>query len=70
MGDTFTAEEDSRINRRAIEVTIRIGLVLLLVLWCYNIVRPFILLGLWAAILAVAVYPLFERLQSALAGRR
>ena len=70
MGDSFTSTDDSRINRRAIEAAIRIGLVFLLVLWCYNIVKPFLLLALWGAILAVAVYPLFERLQSTLGGRR
>ncbi len=62
--------DDKLINRRAIEAAIRIGLVFLLVLWCFNIVKPFVLLALWGAILAVAIYPLFARLQALLGGRR
>jgi predicted PurR-regulated permease PerM len=37
--------------------------------WCFNIVKPFILPVLWGAIVAVALYPLFRKLQSLLGGR-
>jgi len=70
MSDSFASTDDKLFNRRAIEAAIRVGLVFLLVLWCFNIVRPFILLALWGAILAVAVYPLFEKLQSMLGERQ
>ena len=69
MGDSPASFEEKRIQRGAIESAIRIALIFLLVLWCFNIVRPFLLLTLWGAILAVAVYPLFEKLQAALGGR-
>jgi predicted PurR-regulated permease PerM len=52
------------------EAAIRIGLVMLLVVWCFNIVKPFMLLVLWGAIIAVAVYPLFMKFQSLLGGRQ
>jgi predicted PurR-regulated permease PerM len=52
------------------EAAIRIGLVLLLVLWCFNIVRPFIMPVLWGSIIAVAIYPLFVKFGSVLGGRR
>jgi len=70
MTDSLVSNDEKLFNRRAIEAAIRIGLVVLLVLWCFNIIRPFILLVLWGAILAVAVYPLFEKLQSMLGGRQ
>jgi predicted PurR-regulated permease PerM len=70
MSDSLASTDEKLFNRRAIEAAIRIALVFLLVLWCFNIVRPFILLVLWGAILAVAVYPLFDKLQSLLGGRR
>jgi len=70
MMDTFGSTEDKLFYRRATEAAIRIGLVFLLVLWCFNIIKPFILLVLWGAIMAVAVYPLFEKLQSMLGGRQ
>ena len=69
MGDSLVSSDEKRIQRGAIESAIRIALIFLLVLWCFNIVKPFLLLTLWAAILAVAVYPLFDKLQSALGGR-
>ena len=70
MTDSLAPTDEGLFNRRAIEAAIRIGLIFLLVIWCFNIVRPFVLLVLWGAILAVAVYPLFEKLQSVLGGRK
>ena len=54
---------------KSLEVTIKIGLVLALVVWCFMILKPFLMLTLWGVILAVAVYPLFARLRNWLGGR-
>jgi predicted PurR-regulated permease PerM len=70
MSDSYVSTDDKLFHRRVIEAAIRIGLVFLLVLWCFYIVRPFILLVLWGTIIAVAVYPLFEKLHSILGGRQ
>ena len=70
MSDSYMSTDDDLFQRRGIEAAIRIGLLFLLVIWCFNIVRPFILLVLWGAIIAVAVYPLFEKLQSMLGERQ
>jgi len=70
MSDSSVSADDKLFHRRVIEATIRTGLVILLVLLCFTIVRPFILLTLGGTIIAVAVYPLFEKLQSLLGGRR
>jgi len=56
--------------RETLETTIRIGLVLLLLVWCFQIVRPFITPILWGFILAVAVAPAYVRLRVVLGGRR
>ncbi len=53
----------------SIEVAIRLGLITLLAVWCLLIVKPFILPVMWGVIIAVAVYPLFSRLKSALGGK-
>ena len=53
----------------SIEVAIRLGLIILLAVWCLLIVKPFILPVMWGVIIAVAVYPLFSRLKSALGGK-
>jgi predicted PurR-regulated permease PerM len=70
MSDLSVSVEDKVFQRRAIDATIRIGLVVLLALWCFNIVKPFILIILWGAIIAVAIYPLFVKFQSLLGGRQ
>lgn len=56
--------------RRAVEAAIRIGLVALLVSWCFQIVRPFIVPVVWGIIIAVAVYPGYRPLQAVLGSRR
>jgi predicted PurR-regulated permease PerM len=61
--------EDQQFQARTLEAAIHIGLVALLVLWTYNIVKPFILPVLWGAIIAVAIYPVFWKLQKLLGNR-
>jgi predicted PurR-regulated permease PerM len=70
MTDIDTDREDRLFQHRALESAIRIGLIMLLVLWCFNIVKPFLMLILWGAIIAVAVYPLFMKFQLFLGGRQ
>jgi len=54
---------------RALEAAIRIGLVALLVLWCFDIVRPFIVPIIWGVIIAIAAYPGYLQLKKFLGGR-
>ena len=70
MDNRLETPEDTVFQRRAMEAAIRIGLVVLLVLWCFNIVQPFIMLVLWGGIISVAIYPLFVKFSSLLGGRR
>jgi predicted PurR-regulated permease PerM len=51
---------DKQFVRRAVEAAIRIGLIALLVAWCFDIVRPFIVPLLWGIIIAVACMPMFR----------
>jgi len=55
---------------RAVEISVHLGLLILLVSGCLFIVRPFLPLILWGIIIAIAVYPCFRKLQSFLGGRR
>ena len=52
----------------ALEASIFVGLVILLVASCFLILRPFIPLLTWGVIIAVAAYPGFRKLQTALGG--
>lgn len=60
---------DKAFLTRALEITIRIGVILLLAAMCFQIVRPFLIPVLWGIIIAVAVYPAYQWLESALKGR-
>lgn len=52
------------------ESAIRIGLLFALIVWTYDIIRPFVIPVLWGAIIAVALMPLTHRLERAFRGRR
>jgi predicted PurR-regulated permease PerM len=52
-----------------LELTLRVGGVLLLTAWCALILSPFLLAIVWALIIAVAVYPAYRRLATLLGGR-
>ncbi|WP_319534633.1 AI-2E family transporter [uncultured Vibrio sp.] len=53
-----------------VESAIRIGLIFVLFMFTYDIIRPFILPVIWGAIIAVALLPVTKRLQRAYGGRR
>ena len=56
--------------RNMIESTLRIGLLLILLLYTYEIIRPFTTPILWGAIIAIAAFPLVRWLQPKLGGHR
>ena len=49
---------------------IRAGLILALVMLCYRIFSPFLVLMVWALILAVTLYPLHQALAARMGGRQ
>ncbi|MGI9342069.1 MAG: AI-2E family transporter [Gammaproteobacteria bacterium] len=49
---------------------IRIGAMLVLLIWCYQIIEPFVSIIIWALIISVALYPAHVSLSARLAGRR
>jgi predicted PurR-regulated permease PerM len=53
-----------------LDVLIRAGLVFALAMLCYQIFSPFLTLMVWAVILAVAMYPLHQRLAYRLGGKQ
>jgi predicted PurR-regulated permease PerM len=54
---------------RALEVSIHVGLFILLAAACLLISRPFLPLIAWGIIIAIAAYPGYRRLQNVLGGR-
>jgi predicted PurR-regulated permease PerM len=53
-----------------LDVLIRAGLILALVLLCYLVFAPFLVLMVWALILAVSLYPLHQALARKIGGRQ
>ena len=62
-------DEDQAFLRRALESSIRIGLVLFLVVWCFELARPFFEPIIWGIILAIATQPIYRALCRAMGGR-
>jgi len=49
---------------RAVDVSIRIGLLILLAAFCFQILRPFFLPIVWGIIIAIAVHPAYLKIKS------
>lgn len=62
------AQHRAQVNH-ALEISIQVGLAILLVVGCLMILRPFIPLIIWGIIIAVASYPTFLKLDKLLKGR-
>ena len=49
-------------SKQTLNFLIRLGLIFLLVIWCYEIIRPFIIPLVWGGIIAIAIYPAYLKL--------
>ena len=63
-------ELEDRLSRRLLDIFIRAGLVLVLVLLCYLFFSPFLTMMLWALILAITIYPLHQMLAHRIGGKQ
>jgi predicted PurR-regulated permease PerM len=63
-------EWEQRLASRMLDVLIRAGLIVALVMLCYRIFSPFLTLMVWALILAVAMYPLHRSLAGRIGGKQ
>lgn len=70
MNSSQLTTNDRLFLQNAVEAAIRIGLVAILVFWCYAIVKPFVTPIIWGIIIAVAINPLYQRLNAMLGERR
>ena len=59
-----------QITASFIETAIRLAVLALLLYWSFVLVQPFISIFIWSAVLAVALYPIFEWISFRLGGRR
>lgn len=62
--------DDSRLLGRAIDIAISIGLISLLLVWCFRIVQPFVSVVVWGGVIAVTLAVPVERLARLIGGRQ
>ncbi|HEY6141992.1 MAG TPA: AI-2E family transporter [Flavobacterium sp.] len=57
-------------SKQIFETILQLGLVFLILGFCFNLLLPFMMPILWAIILAITFYPIFDFLQKKLKGRK
>ena len=62
-------EDKNNYSAIAVDIALKIGLLSILILWCFNILKPFITIILWGIIIAVTIFPIFTKL-TGLLGKR
>ena len=60
---------DKTLIAKTLETTIHVGIVMLLLFWCFRIAQPFIQIFVCGIIIAIAVFPVYRRLNSILRER-
>jgi len=69
MNNNMQSLPTSDFTHKLVEAFIKIGLIFLLLSWCFNIAKPFINPLAWGVIIAVALYPLHQKLSKLLGSR-
>ena len=70
MTDQISKNNDQLFNRRIIDIAVKLTALAFIVGWCSQIIRPLVLIVIWGAIIAVALYPLHEKLSRSLKGNK
>jgi predicted PurR-regulated permease PerM len=69
MSNVASSDSTEQFVHKAISAAVRIGVLAVLIVWCFDIVRPFVALVAWAMILAIAIFPVYQRCLNAMGGR-
>lgn len=65
----LSKENDSNYLRIAIDLVLKVGLLILVIYLCYRILSPFISIVVWGMIIAVILFPLSNKLSNLLGNR-
>ena len=63
-------ENDKLFTKNIIEAVIKLAVLGVLIIWAFQLIRPFITPVIWGIILAVAVEPMIAKLSEKLGGKR
>jgi len=69
-GGAATEGSTAKATQNAIEIFVRLGMIILILGWCLQIVAPFVGIVIWSLIIAIAADSPFDRLAARLGGRR
>lgn len=69
MSGNSPPSADQDFVRNSLAAAVQIGLLFLLAAWCIQIISPFIGIVAWAAIIAIALHPVHQKLSGVLGGR-
>jgi predicted PurR-regulated permease PerM len=69
MNNSNQPKNERKFVKYSLEAAIQIGLVGILLFWCFDIVKPFITPIIWGIIISVAIFPHYLHLQNALGDR-
>ena len=66
---TRTQEREEFVGN-ALEAVIRIGVLLVLVGWCFDIMRPFVSIIVWGIVIAIGSHGLYDSINERVGKRR
>jgi predicted PurR-regulated permease PerM len=69
MSNDVSSDSSRHFIRNATAAALQIGALGLMLFWCFDIVKPFITLTLWALILAIAIHPFYLKCLNTMGGR-
>lgn len=55
---------------KIVDTIIRLGVLSMLLMWCFDILKPFVLILIWATVIAIAVYPIHKFFVKIFKGRK
>src|SRR3954470_18537417 len=70
MPEESNSSSRDQVMGTVVELTIRLGVLGLLLYWSFFLIRPFITIAIWSVVLTVALYPVYDWMVNRLGGRR
>ncbi|MCB2220970.1 MAG: AI-2E family transporter [Bacteroidetes bacterium] len=61
---------DEKRVKTAVDITLKVGILLLILAWCFQIISPFISIVFWSMIIAISIFPAFNILSKKLNGKK
>ncbi len=68
--NNLPSEPGEHIVKTAVDITVKIGALLLMIFFCFRILLPFVNILLWAMIIAIILFPLYSKLTKYLRDRK